>query len=223
MMRKTSRITGLALLLCLVVGGSGCILEDVLTDLVFKHEAFADYEQRETSANWNKDFILDNYGKDLRQGLADIGYDPAEGDTIKSAALVAAHYGVTQILPSQDHDWIIGGKITVRRGSGVAQVLIDYTSVSVEGALGKKIVANLNANGVAIINKALEDLIANLDGDPALDPVLVLRDVNGSVSAVPGGGPPTVDDPLEFDWRAWITIEMVISITISDVPDPWGG
>lgn len=219
MMKRISRITGLALLLCLVVGGSGCILHDILTDLVAKYEAFADYEQRETSANWNTPYTLDNYGKDLRKALDDIGFSPVDGDTIKSASLVAAHYGVTKILPSQTHDWTIAGAITVQRVGGASGTLINYTGVSVEGALGKKIVASLNGAGVAVINQALEDLLDNLDGDPANDPVLVLNDVNGSV--VGPSGPPSVTDPLEFDWRAWITMEIVIKKKVDNVYDFW--
>jgi hypothetical protein len=220
MMKRISRITGLALLLCLVVGGNGCILHDVVTDLVAKHEAFADYEQREDSANWNTPYTLEDYGKDLRQALEDIGFTAGE-DTIITAGLVAAHYGVTRILPSQTHDWTISGAITVQRVGGGSGTLIDYTDVSMQGALGQKIAAKLNGAGVAVINQALQDLIDNIvaGGDPANDPVLILNDVNGSV--VGPSGPPTPTDTLEFDWRAWITVELVIRKKIENMYDFW--
>ncbi len=230
MMRKISRITGLALLLCLVFGGSGCILEDVITDLVAKHTAFLDFEEYHESASWTTPYTLDNYGKELRAALEDIGFtmppDTLSPDKIKSASLVSARYGVIDIPGTQTHDWRIGGKITVARGAtGTPETLIEYTNESVQGLLGTKKVAVLNSNGVDVINQALDELVDNINkGNPyTQDPVLVFAVENGSVSAVPGAGPPTPADPLEFDWRAWITMEIVVTTTISDVPDPWGG
>jgi len=57
------------------------------------------------------------------------------------------------------------------------------------------------------------------NGDPANDPVLILNDVNGSV--VGPSGPPTPTDTLEFDWRAWITVELVIRKKIENMYDFW--
>jgi hypothetical protein len=225
MMKMISRMTGIALLLCLLVGGSGCILHDILTDLVAKNRAYVDFEEYHESASWTTPDTLDNYGKDLRQALEDMGYS-ADTDTIKSAALVAAHYGVIDIPVTQTHDWLLGGAITVRRlPGGTAQTLIDYTDVSVQDILDKEIAAELNGDGVAVINQVLDDLIGILEGpDPwnsANDPVLEFAVVNGSVAAVPGGGPPSSGDPLEFDWRAWITMEIVIEKKVENVYDFW--
>jgi hypothetical protein len=223
MMKTMLRITGITLLLFVLAGANGCILHDVLTDLVAKHEAFADYEQREDSATWTKPYILQDYGKDLRQALEDIGYTAGE-DTIITAGLVGGHYGVVQILPTTLHDWDISGLIRVDRtvgGSG-SGTLIDYSSVSIQGALGQKIPAKLNGAGVAVVNDALQDLIDNIvsGGDPANDPVLTLTVVNGSVVG-PQGETPSPDDRLDFDWRAWITVELVIRKKIENMYDFW--
>ena len=205
---KTKRsYIGLALLLGLVVAGNGCILEEVVAELVLTSETCAVFEQREDSANWNNPFILSDYADDLDDALAEGGWSRSD---IISASLMAAHYGVTQLI-SNPHDWEVSGAISVQvqGGGGGAAILIDYTSVSVQGALGQKIVASLNAAGVQVINDALTAYIGGAN------PVLVFNDVGSGVNPVP-----TPSDMMEFDWKAWLTIQVILE-TVTDVPDPF--
>jgi hypothetical protein len=206
-MRKILGTTVLISLLLLLMGGGGC-LEDKVTELVLTDETFMDFEESHTSASWTTPFTLDNYGSQLDSALVDAGYSRSN---ILSAQLVAAFYGVTDF--SQAHDWRISGTITVQRTDGtpgLVETLIDYTSVSVDSALGLKIPASLDPAGVAVINQALTDFITGSN------PVLVFRVENGSVSPIPDA-----QDPLIFDWRAWIKVQVVIDAVVEDWPLDW--
>ena len=208
-MRK-SLITVLALLLCLSTLGSGCILQDVIANLIVTHEACAEYAQREDSASWNDPFILTGYGDQMDDALEKNGYSRSD---ITDAKLTAAHYGVT-MFDVTGHDWIIAGSIIVTRNdgpnAGATGTLIDYTGVSVAQALGQKIPASLNAAGVAIINQALVDFLAGAN------PTLTFNDSNSSVTPVP-----SPNDSLIFDWKAWITVQLNVETNVENIPDPW--
>ena len=207
-MGKNTTTIVLALVLCLTTLGSGCILQDVVANIILTNEACAPYHQSETSASWNTPYVLQNYGDQLDQALADAGYTR---DDIVSASLMAGHYGVTAF--DGQHDWLMGGRITVQRldgqGGPVAD-LIDYTSVSVQQALGQKYPAPLNAAGVAVIDTALADFLRGAN------PTLQFEVVNDSVTPQP-----TVQDSMVFDWMACITVQVVIETTVENIPDPW--
>jgi hypothetical protein len=196
----------MTLLLCVLIGGSGCILDEKIVQLVLTNETYADFAVFDSSDSWTHAYTLTGYGDDLDQALADAGYERTD---IKSATVMAGHYGVTQF--SHSHDWDVSGAIRVERTDVAAgpATIIDYSSVSVQGALGQKIAASLNAAGVTLINDALADFINGAD------PVLVFTIVNGDVSP-----DPTQSDKIDFDWRAWITIQLQLETNV-EVPDPF--
>jgi len=202
---KTTIIASLAAL-TLAFSVTGC-LEDKVLEVVVKGETYADFKENHTSASWTNPVVID-FAAEVRQILEDNGYSLSD---IKDARLVGASYGVTKF--SHVHDWIIEGAITVARQdiSAGPFTIVDYSDQSVAGALGKKIPAELNEDGVTLINKALSDLLAGAD------PVLVFTVENGTV----GPDPPKLEDPIVFDWRAWITFHIVVEQTVENVPDPF--
>ncbi|MDH3215847.1 MAG: hypothetical protein OEN01_06080 [Candidatus Krumholzibacteria bacterium] len=206
-MRNMIARMGLILLLTVVVGANGC-LEDKVIQIVLTDETFVDFTEFHTSANWTTPLTL-NYGDSIRQILED--NEISEEDSLVSARLVSAFYGTLELIRGTDRE--ISGQITVQRTdiSGPAQPIIDYSSVSLPGVLNQKILADLNAAGVALLDQALADFI---DG---ANPILEFRVENGSVTPTP----PTVQDPLEFTWRAWLNIQVIIQSEIEDVWDPF--
>jgi hypothetical protein len=205
-MKRFIAAMSMTLLLCLVIGGSGCILEEKIIELVLTNETSADFAVLDSSDSWNDPFTLSNYGDDLDEALEDAGYSRSD---IKSATLMAGHYGVTEF--SHGHDWDLTASITVERTdvpSGVA-TLIDYGTESVQGLLGQKKAASLNAAGVTIINDALTDFINGAN------PTLVFTLVSDNIEPDPS---PT--DKIEFDWRGWITIQILLEANV-EVPDPF--
>jgi len=192
--------------LTLAFSVTGCLKDKVL-EVVVKGETHADFKENHTSATWATPAVID-LAAEVRQILVDNGYSLSD---IKAAKLVGAAYGVTSF--AQDHDWIIEGSVTVARQdvSAGPVTILGYSDESVADALGKKIPAKLNLNGVLLINQALSDFLGGAD------PVLVFTVENGSV----GPDPPTPADPIIFDWRAWITFHIVVEETVENVPDPF--
>lgn len=179
----------------------GCLDEKVL-DIVLTGETYADFQQDETTQNWTKSAQID-VGQEIRDILEDNGYDTS---VIKEAHVTSASYGVTSF--NQSHDWEIGGSIDVTY-NGSTQTILNYSSQSVQAALGQKIPATLEAGGVALINQALDDFLANAN------PVLTFTIVNGSVAPSP-----SASDHMIFDWRAWLAIQVIINESV-EVPDPF--
>jgi len=180
---------------------AGC-LDDKVLDLVATGETFVDFPQNETSSSWTKAAVLD-VGQEIRDILNDNGYDETD---IKDAHVTSVHYGVSSF--SQAHDWSITGAITVTY-NGNTQTIMNYTSQSVQAALGKKIPATLQKPGVDLINQALA---AFINGG---NPVLTFTINNGSTTPPPSGG-----DPMIFDWRAWLAIQIILKQEVK-IPDPF--
>jgi len=192
----------MTLAVCLVpLVAAGCLDEKVL-QIVLTGETSADLSQNETTENWTEAAVID-MGSEIRDILEDNGYD--SGD-LWGAHVTSVSYGVTTF--SQAHDWEISGTITVTY-NGNTQTIINYTSQSVQAALGQKIPAPLEPGGVALINQALEDF---LDG---IDPLLAFTINNGSTSPSP-----SVEDPMVFEWRAWLAIQVIVNEEV-EVPDPF--
>ena len=188
--------------LCLVpLALSGCLEEKVL-EIVLTGETFADFSQNETTAQWTEPAILD-MAQEIRDILDDNGY--TEEDLL-DAHVTSASYGVTQF--SHSHDWTISGEITVTYGA-TTETIVTYASQSVQGALGQKISAPLEAGGVDLINAALQDFLGGAN------PVLTFTIVNGSTTPSP-----SVEDPMIFDWRAWLAIQVILNEEV-EVPDPF--
>ena len=197
-----AKLWNLVLVVCVVSALSGGCLDDKVVELVATGETSADFSQNETSSSWTNAAVLD-IGQEVRNILEDNGY--AESD-IKGAHVTSVSYGVTSF--SQAHDWDITGAITVTY-NGNTQTILNYTSQSVQAALGKKIPATLEQPGVALINQALDDFVAGQN------PVLTFTINNGSTTPTP-----SVEDPMIFDWRAGLAMQIIVSQEMT-VPDPF--
>jgi hypothetical protein len=187
---------------CVSVLLGGC-LEDKTLELVITGETSGDFVQNETSSAWTHPAAID-VAQELRDILQANGYEESD---LKRAHLTSMHYGVPAIDAGL-HDWTITGSITVTY-NGSTQTVLDYASLSVQAALGKKIPATLQSGGVNLINQALQDFI---DGQ---NPVLVFRINNGSTTPAPSGA-----DPMRFIWRAWLAVQVIVNQKVT-VPDPF--
>jgi hypothetical protein len=199
-MKRNMTIVALILSLTALLG-TGCLEEKVL-EIVLTAETSADFSQNETSSSWTEPAVVD-MGAEIRDILEDNGYST---DDLTGAHMTSASYGVTSF--SQDHDWQISGEITVTYGA-TTETVIDYTSESVQGLLGDKKSAPLQPAAVDLINQALQDFLGGTD------PVLTFTIVNGTTTPTP-----SVEDPMIFDWRAWLAIQVIVEESV-EVPDPF--
>jgi hypothetical protein len=183
----------------------GC-LEDKVLQIVMTGETSADFSENETGTDTPETALVD-VADEITDILNNNGYSTSD---IDSAFVTSVHYGVTSF--DQSHDWEISGAISVRRvdgGPGPWTELASYTAQSVTGALGQKITAPLEQAGVDVINTALDDFLAN--GRPVLEFQVEHSNVDPD---------PSPTDPMIFDWRAWLAIQLITTQTV-EVPDPF--
>ncbi len=209
-MKAAMKKTGLLLFLFgLIQVAGGCIMEDRVIELVINETTCAEFQEDHTTVSFVTPATVD-YAAEINEILDD---NDISREDLVSARLVSANYGVTD-FPTHD-DWVITGEITVQRDDStasadmVANTLWEYTSVSVQGALGKKIPAVLNEDGVGVLNRALADFIAGRR------PVLTFKVVNSGVTPAP-----SVSDHLQFVWNGCIVVDFVAKSDI-EVPDPF--
>lgn len=188
----------------LVCALGGCFDEEQkVLDIVLTGETSMGFDQNEITGVWTQSAVIDVAGQ-IRDILEDNGYDQ---DDLKSAHITSVSYGVTAF--DQAHDWVISGTIRVAEQGGAPQPVLNYTSQSVQDALGEKISAPLVQAGVDVVNGVLEDFVQGSD------PVLLFSINNTSTVPAPSAG-----DPMAFTWRAWLAIQVIIDQEVK-VFDPF--
>ena len=189
----------------LLAGASSCIMEDRTVEFVVTEETCAPFDIDSPLANFEEAAVV-FLADDLNEVLGD---NDAAREDIVTARIVSLSYSVTQF--SHIPDWDITGAVTVERQDVTdgPDTLLNYTDQSVQGALGVKIPANLNEDGVGVLNRALDDFIAG--GNP----VLIFKVVNGGVNP-----PPSVSDRIVFQWEPCLVTHIVVKKDI-EVPDPF--
>jgi len=201
---KTMMCTVLALLVCVLAVGPGCVMEDKVVELVLKGTTCVKFPEYHESAEWNTPLVLD-YADSIRSILEDNDIDI---DKIKKVTLASVSYMVTQ--KDFPHDWDISGFITVKRDAGEAKRIVKYTDQSLEAAYLTTTYGELDAAGVAIINSAFADFLDNPYGPI----VLTFTTENDAVTPVP-----TPQDPIDFTWKACLRIQLVYEEEFN-LPDP---
>jgi len=209
-MKTRFLIPVLLVLLAFALSGSDCLLYEKVLDVVYLHTTCVDFEQVEDSEEFTTPEIVD-YADEINEILED---NDIEKSDIQTAHVVSASYEVTDF--EHTHDWTISGAITVRRTdeAGATVNIVEYTSQSVQDALGERTPATLVQEGVDLLNDALDDFLAG-DDDVTLEFTVV--STTGDVDP-----DPSPSDVMEFDWRACIAFHIVATVT-TDAPDPFGG
>jgi hypothetical protein len=196
----------LTCLICAGAFGTSCILEDKVVQIVFTDKTSAEFFE-DSEDELFRDTVVVDYADQIDDILEDNGLTR---DSLDTAHLVSASYEVTRF--EQNGDWTITGAILVDRMdiSITGDTLVSYTNQSVREALNNKKKVKLHPAGVGIMNQALSQYIADTH-----DPVLRYIVVNGNVEPSPGPG-----NPIVFDWKAWLTIQVLLTETF-EVPDPF--
>jgi len=202
MRRSTFMLTAYAAL-WLILAGGGCVLEEKVIEVVYTGETCAEFLEAHESAQFTTP-VIDDYGDRINDILEEEGLNR---DDILAAKVMSAAYQVTEF--DHGHDWTISGYITAEHiGNGGPAAILTYTDQSLVAAMPEAVPADLNSDGVAVVNEALQ---AYLDGGY---PMLKFEVHNGTVQPAPS---PT--DSLVFAWEACIKIHVVYSEEL-EVPDP---
>ncbi len=204
---KKILLASVLLLLFLMAGGTGCIMETKVLELVVSGWTCVKFTEIHTSVSNNPADTLD-YAAELDEILADMD-PPMTRDDIISVHVVKATYEITEVTSTDD--FTISGMIRVQRGdiSDGPDVVVDYDSQAINpGVVGIVYNAPLNGAGVALINRAFADY---LDWE---NPTLIFTTEQDTVTPTPSD-----ETPLLFKWEGCIQIQIIIPHE-GEYPDP---
>lgn len=205
-MRRSIFCSLLLPVLGVLVLAGGCVFENSKTEMVLTDQVCVSLDEYRESGTLGSAVVVEDFVDKVYDMLEK--HDSKVKD-IKSIGVVSGTYKVLK-PPLSGHDWTITSGVTVRRQDdpmgpvtdGPA-TFVNMTSQSLRDAQGAPTYADLNSAGVALIERAMDDLLAG--GDPRL---LVGMD-GGTITPEP-----TPSDPLSFTWRACVTFQVVIEKSV---------
>lgn len=191
-----------AKLLVIAVLGSllataGCVLSE--SDLVITDNICVGIDEVQTDGSFSTFVVADDFKEQLEKKLAQYGKSSKD---VKSIHMVSGSFKTVKVSP---HDWTVDADINIGRDDngdssyedGPAP-LVSFSNQSLKALKGQP--ANLHADGVAVVNRALESLIGG--GDPRLVLIVNNEDVDPT---------PTESTPMEFHTDACVKFQVVIA------------
>ena len=206
-MRKRMNVVFSALALCLLFVQTSCIMDEKTVDILVRFETCAEFDQNEQGATWDEETTVD-VSQDIDDALTRNGLSR---DDIKLATLKGAAYMVTGYTDG-GQSWTIGGSVNMTRtdvGAGPVLAFAYQSGVVSVAEVDQRHTVALDPAGVAMLQGALDDFI-----DEGANPVFTFTMNNGSVAPIP-----TQQMPLIFQWKAFLTIEVIYEETV-EIPDP---
>lgn len=182
----------------MMLASSGCVLEN--GDLVITENVCVTLTEVQTTGTFSTFAVVDKFKEALERKLHENG---SSKKSVKSIHMVSAAFKTMEVTP---HDWNVTGDIDIARqdvpgGSyedGPA-TLVAFDNQSLIGLTGKPTDADLLVDGVLVVNRALEALLADED------PRLVLLVENETVSPTP-----SESDPMGFQLLVCVQFQMVV-------------
>ncbi len=198
------RLTRLILLpvACVLLFASGCVYDDLSSEMVVTEKIVVQYNDYRESADMCCSVADARWKTRLLEALDKHG---AELSDIQSITMVSGLYKVGR-PPKSNHDWTVEGRVTIERQDDPnlpptdgPETFVNFTAQSLKGAKGKPVLADLNSAGMAVVDRALQDILAG--GDPRI----VVRMVDDNITPAP-----SPSDPLDFMWLAEVVLQIVI-------------
>ena len=201
-MKRTWFKTLLLPVACVLALAGGCVYDDLSSEMVVTEKVCVNVDEYRTNGTLGSAVVTQEFAEDVYQILEK--YDSNIKD-VKSISVVSGTYQVTR--PSEaKHDWVVTSQVTIKRQDDMSgpvtdgpAVFVDLTSQSLKAAQGKAVPADLNSAGVALVDRALDDLLTGQT------PRLILTMEGGTITPAP-----SLVDPLSFTWRACVTFQVVI-------------
>lgn len=202
-MRRVASIVVVLPVLGILALAGGCVYDDMSSEMVVTEQVSVTLDEYRESGTLGSTVVVAEFADEVYKMLDK--YDSKIKD-IKSINVVSGTYRVARPSTAA-HDWVITSPVTVRRQDDPSGPITDgpatfvnMTSQSLRAAQGAPVYADLSSAGVALIKRALDDLLLGQD------PRLILQMEGGTI--VPE---PTPDDPLSFSWRTTVTFQVVIN------------
>ena len=185
----------------IMLGGfTSCVFQN--GDLVLNDMVCVNIEETQTDGSFSTFVVVDDFKEALEKKLEENGKSAKD---VKSIHMVSAVFKTLSVTP---HDWNVTGDISIARqdteGGPVTDgpaLLVSFDNQSLKALKGKPTDADLVADGVEVVNRALEAL---LNGE---DPRMILQVDNEAVSPTP-----SESDPMSFTTRVCVNFQMVVDL-----------
>jgi hypothetical protein len=202
-MKKVLLLLGALIVVSFFACGNGCILHTKELEIVITDRACIQFDEHHTSENYTTPG-QESLFEDLDQLLDD--HDLTRSQVIE-AGLISATYQVLTLAGS--HDWTVQGTIWVGYDDDEA-VVVNPTIESLSSAMADPVAADLNQDGVDLINAAIADYLNGMN------PVLSfwVDYETGDVDPTP-----TLADPLDFAWEGCLKlyVDFVDTLDVYDM------
>lgn len=202
-MKKFVVLLAVAAAVCLAAVFTSCIYDEQLGQLVVTEKICVNFEQTETDGVFDDRRVAPQFRERIDAILEENG---ATYDDLVSLSVVGGTY---KLVVMKGHDWRVTADVSVfRRDVTPGPVmdgpehLLSFTNQSIAALKGKPTTADLDEDGVDLLNRALEDLLAGED------PMIWLELENTSINPVPSSS-----DPLELRFLACVQFQAVIDVS----------
>lgn len=183
-----------------VLGSSGCIFRD--GDLVLNETVCVNIDEVETTGEFSTFVVVDKFKDVLERKLKENGRGKRD---VKEIHMVSATF---KTMAVKSHDWTVTGDINIARqdvpdaayDDGPAPFVV-FENQSLKELKGRPTDADLLADGVALVDRALQSLLDEQD------PRLVLLVENESVTPTP-----SPSDPMEFKILVCVKFQMIVDL-----------
>jgi hypothetical protein len=182
------------------LGLSSCIYEN--GDVVIHEHVCVNLDEYQTTGTFSSFVVCDKFKDALDHKLKELGRGKKD---VKSIHMVSATFKTMAVKP---HDWNVTADIDIARqdvpdgpyDDGPATLVV-FTDQSLKALKGRPTDAVMLKDGVDVVDRALQSLLA--DGDPRL--VLIVE--NETVTPTP-----SPDDPMEFKVLVCVNFQMVVDL-----------
>jgi len=178
----------------MLLATAGCITSQ--SDLVVTDVISANIVEHETTGSFSTFTVVDDFKIQLEKALEKAGKKSAD---VKSIHMIGATFQTMSISPK---DARATADITIARQdvSDGPAAFVSFNNTLLKSLQGKPTDAVMNADGVALVDRALADL---LEGG---DPTLVLTVNNETITPTP-----TPEAPLDFTVRVSVKFQAVVA------------
>jgi hypothetical protein len=180
----------------MLLATAGCITSQ--SDLVVTDVISANITEHETTGTFSTFTVVSDFKDQLEKALAKSGKKTTD---VKSIHMIGATFSTQSVSPK---DATATADITISRQdvSDGPAAFVSFDNTLLTSLRGAPTDATMNADGVALVDRALADLLAGSD------PVLVLTVNNETITPTP-----TPDAPLDFRVRVNVTFQAVVAGT----------
>ena len=175
---------------------AGCIMNQ--SDLVVTDEISVNVSDHETTGTFSTFTVVDDFKDQLEKALAKAGKKTTD---VKSIHMIGATFKAIAVSPQ---DTRATADITIGRQdvSDGPAAFVHFNNTLLKSLQGKPTDAQMDAAGVALVDRALAALLGGAD------PTLVLTVNNETVTPTPSAG-----SPLDFTVRVAVRFQAVVSGT----------